>query len=149
VSGELGEKLHAVLARAAASTPGAFVERKGSGFAWHYRLAEPESGAHQAWELRLHLRELLIETPFEVLVGHKVVEVRPRGIHKGVALQGLVEPGDIVLAIGDDRTDEDLFAAAPSGSLTIRVGPGPSAARFRLPDVAAVRALLRALADEP
>ena len=52
-----------------------------------------------------------------------------------------------VLAIGDDRTDEDLFAAVPGDGITIRVGPGPTRARFRLESVAAVRALLRSLVE--
>ena len=50
-----------------------------------------------------------------------------------------------MLAIGDDRTDEDLFAALPPDAITIRVGPGPTRARFRLEGVAA-RAIAAALA---
>jgi trehalose-6-phosphatase len=52
-----------------------------------------------------------------------------------------------VLAIGDDRTDEDLFAAVPEDAITIRVGPGATRARFRLENVAAVRVLLRSLIE--
>jgi trehalose 6-phosphate synthase/phosphatase len=50
-----------------------------------------------------------------------------------------------VVAIGDDRTDEDLFEALPPEAITIRVGPGPTRARFRLDGINAVRALLQAL----
>jgi hypothetical protein len=35
-----------------------------------------------------------------------------------------------VIAIGDDRTDEDLFHALPASSLTIAVGPRPSRTKF-------------------
>ena len=52
-----------------------------------------------------------------------------------------------MLAIGDDRTDEDLFAAVPADGITVRVGPGPTRARFRLESVAAVRSLLRSLVE--
>jgi trehalose 6-phosphate synthase/phosphatase len=52
------------------------------------------------------------------------------------------------VAIGDDRTDEDLFAALPDGSVSIHVGPSESRAGLRLPDVAAVRTLLESLAEE-
>jgi trehalose 6-phosphate synthase/phosphatase len=98
-----------------------------------------------ARELRLHLREQLAGTPLEVLPGDKVVEVRPQGIHKGLAVRDLVIQGDRAIALGDDRTDEDLFAALPDDALTVRVGRGPSVARWRVPDVAAARELLRAL----
>jgi len=40
-----------------------------------------------------------------------------------------------------------MFAAAPEGSLTIKVGPGATSANSRVPDVAGTRALLRALAE--
>ncbi|HEY8375076.1 MAG TPA: trehalose-phosphatase, partial [Nannocystis sp.] len=144
---DLREKVLALLERVSACTPGSHVEVKAAGLAWHYRQAEREQGAHQARELRLHLRELLVGTPLEVLGGDKVVEIRPRGVHKGLVLRETLLPDDLVIAIGDDRTDEDLFVTAPEGALTAKVGPGPSAARFRVPDVAAVRAILRALAD--
>ena len=144
---ELRDKVKATLDRVVDCTPGSRVEVKTAGLAWHYRQVEPEHGASQARELRLHLRELLIGTPLEVLPGDKIVEVRLRGLHKGIILRGLLAPGDLAVAIGDDRTDEDLFAALPDDAITVRVGKAPSAARYHLPDVAAVRALLRALVD--
>jgi trehalose 6-phosphate synthase/phosphatase len=49
--------------------------------------------------------------------------------------------------MGDDRTDEDLFAAVPPEAITIRVGPGLTRARFRLDSVPAVRSLLRILVE--
>ena len=45
--------------------------------------------------------------------------------------------------LGDDTTDEDAIVAALAlGGLGVKVGPGPSAARLRAPDPAAVRAWL-------
>jgi trehalose 6-phosphate synthase/phosphatase len=38
---------------------------------------------------------------------------------------------EVVLAMGDDDTDEDLFAAMPDGSLTVRVGDGATRALYR------------------
>jgi trehalose 6-phosphate synthase/phosphatase len=52
-----------------------------------------------------------------------------------------------VLAIGDDRTDEDLFASLSPGAISARVGPGATRARFRLEGTASVRALLEMLAE--
>jgi trehalose-6-phosphatase len=50
-----------------------------------------------------------------------------------------------VTAIGDDRTDEDLFRALPASSATVAVGSRPSCARFRVADHREVRRILRAL----
>ena len=88
--------------------------------------------------------------PVEVLPGDKVLEVRPHGVHKGRAVAQVLAacaPGALLLAMGDDRTDEDLFAALPEGSLAIHVGPAPSRAPLRLRDVSAARALLAAIAE--
>jgi trehalose 6-phosphate synthase/phosphatase len=54
---------------------------------------------------------------------------------------------DFWLALGDDRSDEDLFERLPSEAWTVHVGGGPSLARFRLKDPEAVRHFLQALAD--
>jgi trehalose 6-phosphate synthase/phosphatase len=49
--------------------------------------------------------------------------------------------------MGDDRTDEDLFAALPDASIAIHVGPAPSRAPLRLADQASARAVLAAIAE--
>jgi len=52
-----------------------------------------------------------------------------------------------VLAMGDDVTDEALFAALPPGAVSIHVGSGQSVARYRLPGVRAARTLLKRLLE--
>jgi trehalose 6-phosphate synthase/phosphatase len=133
-----------------ARTPGSLIEVKDVALAWHYRMADPEAGARRANELRLHLTQLLSNQPVEILAGHKVVEIRPYGVHKGRIVPPL-PPERLaaltVLAIGDDRTDEDLFAAVPSDAITVKVGPGATQARFRIDGVPAARALLHSLVE--
>jgi trehalose 6-phosphate synthase/phosphatase len=128
--------------------PGSFLEEKTASLAWHYRLVDPEFGAIQARELRLLLMETFEGQPMDVLPGDRVVEVRPRGVHKGrvvgEATEGLA-PGTLVVAIGDDRTDEDLFAAIPEGGLTINAGQKPTRAAFRIGGPGEVRRLLGGL----
>ena len=59
-------------------------------------------------------------------------------------------PATLVVAIGDDPTDEDLFAALPEDGVAIHIGPAPSCASVRLAGVADARALLAAvLAHSP
>ncbi|HLK10017.1 MAG TPA: bifunctional alpha,alpha-trehalose-phosphate synthase (UDP-forming)/trehalose-phosphatase [Candidatus Binatia bacterium] len=148
---EWRERVLAILEHFAARTPGSLVEEKTVSLAWHYRMTEPEFGTRQANELRLHLTELLSNAPVEILPGEKVVEVRPHGMHKGAIVAPILaqaSPGTLAVAVGDDRTDEDLFAALPPGALAIHVGPAASRASVRLGGVAEVRRLLRAVVGD-
>ncbi|MFO0585784.1 MAG: bifunctional alpha,alpha-trehalose-phosphate synthase (UDP-forming)/trehalose-phosphatase [Anaeromyxobacter sp.] len=142
------EPARAILEDFAGRTPGAQVEEKSVGFAWHWRAADPEYGAAQARELSVHLSALFTNAPVELLQGDRVVEIRPHGVDKGRAVRRVVErlePGALCVGLGDDRTDEDLFAALPAGSEAVHVGPGESRAPLRLADTAAARAFLEAL----
>ncbi|MBL8753866.1 MAG: bifunctional alpha,alpha-trehalose-phosphate synthase (UDP-forming)/trehalose-phosphatase [Planctomycetes bacterium] len=137
----------ALLQRVAAHIPGAFLEVKAQSVAWHYRQVEPAFATTVAMELRLHLLELLSNVGVAVVEGNRVLEVRPQGVHKGQVLARLAaaNPQAAVVVFGDDRTDEDMFLAAPAGAVTVHVGGGDSAARFQVPDPGTVRLLLRAL----
>ena len=131
-------------------TPGSRVEVKAAALAWHYRMADQETGARRANELRLHLNQVLSNQPVEILSGNRVIEIRPYGVHKGRIVPPLTPDrlaATTLVAIGDDRTDEDLFNALPPDAITIRVGPGTTKARFRLEGVAAVRQFLRLLLE--
>jgi len=134
----------------AARTPGAFVEKKSSVLAWHWRGADAEFGARQSNELRQHLAELLSNVAVEVLVGDRVVEVRPHGVHKGLAAaEARVEhgPNALLVAFGDDRTDEDLFATLGPDDLSIQVGPRASSATMRLAGSSSARQALELLLE--
>ncbi len=144
------QSVRPVLEQFAASAPGSFVEEKELALAWHYRLADAEFGTWLANELVAALENLLAGTEATVLHGDKVVEVRFAWANKG-ELAGQLSAGAgrgaLMLAIGDDRTDEDMFARLPRRAWTIRVGPGPTVARFRLAGPAAVVGLLRLVLD--
>jgi trehalose 6-phosphate synthase/phosphatase len=131
-------------------TPGTLVEEKTAGLAWHYRMADPELGAAAARELRLALAAALGEgVPLALVEGAMVIEVRPAAAHKGSIVPPILDrvPPDAALAaLGDDQTDEDLFAALPPDAVAVHIGPGPTAAGLRLPDPRAARTFLAALA---
>jgi len=146
------DRVRAVLEDFSARTPGSLLERKTASLAWHWRAAAPEYGERQARELRIHLTEMLSNLPVELLAGDKVLEIRPHGVHKGQIVREVLEtapPGAPVVALGDDRTDEDLFAALPDGAIAIHVGPAPSVAPLRVADVGAALGFLRSLLAPP
>jgi trehalose 6-phosphate synthase/phosphatase len=77
--------------------------------------------------------------------GSKVIEIRNAGIDKGKAALYFLSKADydFVLAIGDDRTDEDFFRSLPPSAWTIRVGMVPSSARSNVMSYKDVRKLLK------
>jgi trehalose 6-phosphate synthase/phosphatase len=141
-------RISPILEQFAQNTPGSHVEVKSASLAWHYRAAPRDFGTRQAHELRLFLGDLLSNQPLEVLEGKKVIEVRLRGVSKAIVAHTVtaeVGSDTSIVAIGDDRTDEELFRALPSCSLTVAVGRPWSAATFHVDDYRAVRRMLRVL----
>jgi trehalose 6-phosphate synthase/phosphatase len=132
-------------------TPGSFIETKEYALVWHYGLADPEFGEWLANELTSSLEALLAETELTAARGHRSVEVRPVWINKGEVVGRFTEScqPDLCLAIGSDRDDEDLFAALPADSWTVRVGGGASRARFRLAGPLTVERVLERMARLP
>jgi trehalose 6-phosphate synthase/phosphatase len=127
---------------------GSFVEEKEASIAWHYRKADVRAGGRAANRLRRELARILKGSGASVLSGNRVVEVRHEGIHKGLLVDALreMQPWARVLIVGDDVTDEDMFAAAPPDAVTVRVGPGRTKARFRVAGPDQVRAALAEIA---
>jgi trehalose 6-phosphate synthase/phosphatase len=148
------ERVRPVLEDFARRAPGSLVEEKRFGLAWHYRLTDPEFGDWIANELATTLDEQLSGTELAVLHGNKVVEVRFAWANKGEVathVLALSPPAELLLAVGDDRTDEELFDRLSwerpgPGTWTIKVGGGPTRAGYRLPGPPAVLSLLAALA---
>ncbi|HET9681353.1 MAG TPA: trehalose-phosphatase, partial [Candidatus Limnocylindrales bacterium] len=145
-------RVRPILQEFADRAPGSFVEEKALGLAWHFRLAHPEFGGWLANGLQSVLERQLAGSDLAVTRGRKVIEVRFGWANKGEAI-GLVRSvaphPRFELAVGDDRTDEDLFERLPDRAATIHVGRGPTRARFRVADPSAVLGLLGALADLP
>jgi trehalose 6-phosphate phosphatase len=76
-----------------------------------------------------------------------VLEIRAGGRDKGSAIaEFMAEPpfrGRTAVFIGDDLTDEFGFGVVNElGGISVKVGEGPSRARWRIADAAAVRAWL-------
>ncbi len=111
---------------------GVEIEDKQATLSIHFRRADDPARAED--ELRAMIAAL--EPPAKTIGGKFVVNVLPPGARtKLEALSDLAaELGTSQVAfVGDDVTDELVFASAPAHWLTVRVEPqGPSAARFSL-----------------
>ncbi len=114
--------------------PGALVEEKRNSIAWHYRGADRDLGFLRSRELVDRLNDIAPELGFRVTEGDRVVEARPLGADKGTLVRAMTGEGkiDFILAMGDDRTDEDMFAALPRDAFSICIGLRPTLARFNL-----------------
>jgi trehalose 6-phosphate phosphatase len=95
----------------AAGQPEAFVEDKGSSLAVHTRRLPAPEPALQA--LRQPLATLADDTGLRLEPGNLVLELRPPGVDKGLALRRLIESTGArsVLYAGDDLGDLAAFAA--------------------------------------
>ncbi len=143
------DRVRPVLERYLRRTPGAVLEEKAFSFAWHFRRAEPYASRLRAPELRAALRDLAAHLDLHVLEGDHVIEVKAGPFHKGQAAARWLERGwGFVLAAGDDRTDEDLFASLPAGCWSVKVGGGRSRAAYRLPGPRELRGLLMELVED-
>jgi trehalose 6-phosphate phosphatase len=131
----------------ASDHPGLIVEPKSHGIALHYRLApEREAAAHDV------MAALADEHGLRLQPGKMMIELRAGDCDKGDAVRAFMGTSEMrgtrPVVLGDDVTDEAAFAAAADlGGYGVRVGaPCETRARHTLPDVAAVRAWLEALA---
>ena len=125
----------------AARAPGSIVESKPAGVAFHFRLVDPE--------LASVLVEEVLNGPgrlpgVSAKRGKMVLELSLVETDKGAALSRLRQlvGADGVIFLGDDLTDEDAFTTLGGPDLGVKVGPGPTCARSRLPDTDAVARFL-------
>lgn len=144
------DTLRPILELYADRTPGAAVEEKDFALVWHCRRSDPALAAVRAQELRDALVEMTANLQVGVFEGSKIIEVKQHGVSKGKAAELVLKrySPDFALAAGDDYTDEEMFTALPSDAYTIKVGAGPSEARFYVDSVDKIRTLLTQLSGE-
>ena len=138
---ELAELLRPLVA----ATPGARLEVKPASVAVHVREV-PDRLAAVAL---LEEVDALADSSLTKKPGKEVLELAVTAADKGTALRRLrAEVGAAAaLYLGDDVTDEDGFRALEAGDVTVKVGDGETAARYRVPDVPGAVTLLERLAD--
>src|SRR5437764_9297686 len=121
----MDKELKRRLAAIAKLSPGILLEDKGYSLALHYRLApHAEKAIYEAVSL---IRADLPNAPIEVMPGKCVCEIKHSGFNKASGVSELMthEPfkGRRPIFIGDDVTDESVFAIMPDlGGLAFSVG---------------------------
>jgi trehalose 6-phosphate synthase/phosphatase len=144
---EFKEKIKNILETYVDRLPRSFIEEKEFSIVFHYRNADQELASLRVAEL---IDELLMVTSnlnLNLIIGNKVIEIRPAGINKGIAANIFLKEKnyDFIFAVGDDTTDEDLFRDLPENAITIKVGIGKSFAKYSVESYLKVRKLLNAL----
>ena len=132
-----------------ARNEGLVFEDKGASVALHYRLAPRlEAAAREVVEQAVQEAGGVLE----MQVGKMVFEMKPAGVDKGVAIDQFMRDapfaGRIPVFLGDDVTDEFGFRVVNRlGGHSVKIGEGPTAARWRLASPAGAKAWLGAWMD--
>jgi trehalose 6-phosphate synthase/phosphatase len=108
-------------------TPQSMLEIKDTALVWHFRKVDPWLASLREPQLLNALMKPCTRLNLQIMRGNKIVEVKSPEYTKGAEAKRLLMGGkyDFILAIGDDTTDEDTFAALPHSAYTIKIG-GPS-----------------------
>ena len=147
----MDKELKLRLAAIAKLSPGILLEDKGYSLALHYRLApHAEKAIYEAVSL---IRADLPNAPIEVLPGKSVCEIKHSGFNKASGVRELMkhEPfkGRRPLFIGDDVTDETVFAIMPDmNGLAFSVGRRAQGVAGHFDEPSDVRAFLAHLLDD-
>jgi trehalose 6-phosphate phosphatase len=148
LAGELVERrdaLAALLAPLVDGVDGARLEIKPASVAVHVRQVQDREAAAAL----LAQARSRVDSSLSLKPGKEVLEITLTDADKGTALRRLRSDlgAAAALYLGDDVTDEDGFRALRPGDLTVKIGDGPTGARFRVADPAGALALLRRLGD--
>ena len=123
--GSLSAELKRKLAALTELGPGILVEDKGYSLALHYRLAPDQGPALRAAVAGICAQ--MAPDSVDILPGKQVFEVKPAGVSKATAVRELMNYPPFndrhPIFIGDDTTDEPVFAIIPEfGGLSFSVG---------------------------
>ncbi|GMF37049.1 unnamed protein product [Phytophthora fragariaefolia] len=94
-------------------TPGAYIERKESSVAWHYRDCDLDHGLWQASELLVSLREITRSLPVSVCPGNRYLEVRPQKVSKATLFERIWEFMNWAILFPDENSVTTEYFGEP------------------------------------
>ncbi len=143
------DRLVLVLKEKLGAAEGPRIEDKRHAIAFHFRGIPRAAAAKMRTAVQAAFRETVEKSSLVLVPGKEVLEARIAGVEKGScarAMQEKIAPGSLPIVIGDDITDEDLFAAFAKDGITIVVGkPRKTRARYVIERQEEVVPLLREL----
>lgn len=129
--------------------PNSFIERKKYSLCWHYRKSPELYASYQARKLTEELEFSLANLPAVVASGKKIVEAKAIEASKGSFVawftKHYLNNNGLIIAIGDDLTDEELFRSLRPTDISIKVGIEETKAKYRLREQQEVEKFLRSL----
>jgi trehalose 6-phosphate phosphatase len=139
-------ELDRTLSGIVAGVPGAQLEHKPISIAVHVRNVEDRDRAAAVLEA---VSTGPAQWPgIHATAGKEVLELAVQRVDKTSAVEMIrsAVPDAVALFVGDDVTDERAFRALPEGDITVKVGEGETAARYRIASPEAVRGMLALIA---
>lgn len=135
-----------VVERVVRNHPGTVVENKPAGVVLHTRTADDDVAAAAVDEAKRLLAEI---DGLHVSEGKRVLECAVVHANKGegIGLLRKLTGATSALFAGDDVTDEHAFAALQPTDVGIKVGPGETAAKFRVDSPEEFQAVLEYLLE--
>jgi trehalose 6-phosphate synthase/phosphatase len=129
--------------------PGAIVEEKEFALSLHYRRCNPDMVVAKLNELKQTLVSMTKSSSLVVQEGSKVLELKDSKVNKGIATTMMLDHNgyDFIFGSGDDLTDEDTFRALPLNAISVKVGLGRTAARYRTKSWLTMRKVLKRFAE--
>ncbi|HAG11811.1 MAG TPA: trehalose-phosphatase [Desulfotomaculum sp.] len=140
-------RLYTIAVECIGDKKGYIIENKLIDLTIHFRLADPGAGDVLKSFIEKS-KEVCEEFGLEFLEGKKVLEIRPKGLHKGKFIDWVrgKAPLAYITFIGDDTTDEDAFACLEEGlGVLVSKDSRPSKASLRLNSPGEVQEFLRLL----
>lgn len=129
------EGLLGILEHFTDKTPRSRLETKTTSLVWHFREVDPWLADLRGTQLINALIAPGARLGLQIMRGNKIVEIKSSDFTKGTEIKRLLEKEsyDFILAIGDDTTDDDMFAALPPEAVSIKVGQFSAGAKYCIP----------------
>ena len=133
-------------------TEGSFFIEKKSCIIWNYKLSDSDFGPIQADEIKTHLMSIFA-TKLDIENYNGTLEIKPKDVNKGSFVAKILQEEfkkrniDLIVAFGDDNTDEEMFSYFNSAEkyfpnfnnkikvITATIGKKPSKAKYFISDI--------------
>ncbi len=133
-------------------TEGSFYIERKSSIIWNYKQSDSDFGPIQADEIKTHLMSIF-NTKLDIENYNGTLEIKPKDVNKGAFVAKIIKNEfkkrniDLIVAFGDDNTDEEMFSYFNSAEkyfpnfnnnikvITATIGKKPSKAKYFISDV--------------